>query len=184
MAPLRIPSYVMLEIVDWFEFWFGKKHFKSTICSVRGQLSLLFQSRGCLTCQEDSTNRIDKCKHPSNKKRRWRNRIRLVNLRRRQWTTTKNKIKFNNECYWYIYIYIICLLCFFCSFNVFLLFLFLCYEFLLVFRCVIQILSIAPIRSMFHCVGIDFGCQWCTLAVAQKGGIDIIPNSASHLQDP
>ena len=33
-------------------------------------------------------------------------------------------------------------------------------------------------------VGIDFGTQWCTLAVAQKGGIDIIPNEGSHLQDP
>jgi len=33
-------------------------------------------------------------------------------------------------------------------------------------------------------VGIDFGTQWCTMAVAQRGGIDIIPNDASHLQDP
>lgn len=33
-------------------------------------------------------------------------------------------------------------------------------------------------------VGIDFGTQLCVMAVAQKGGIDIIPNDGSHLQDP
>jgi molecular chaperone DnaK (HSP70) len=38
--------------------------------------------------------------------------------------------------------------------------------------------------STMSAVGIDFGAQWCTMAVARKGGIDIIPNDGSHLQDP